>query len=52
MAAGIENGGGEIRTLAALARTNGLANRPLGPLGYSSELWLERREEDLNPRYP
>ena len=29
-------GGGEIRTLASLTTTNGLANRPLQPLGYSS----------------
>ena len=30
-------GGGGIRTLAGLATTNGLANRPLEPLGYLSK---------------
>ena len=32
--------GGErgIRTLASLTTTNGLANRPLQPLGYSSRM--------------
>ena len=32
----VSGGGGGIRTLAALTNTNGLANRPLQPLGYSS----------------
>ena len=33
-----DGGGGGIRTLASLSTTNGLANRPLQPLGYSSGL--------------